>query len=793
MVRIIFLDIDGVIDSFRKRNHLDEIKLSRLINLVQQTESRVVISSHWRLVQPLHSRLKAVLRYSGIEVIGSTPMLPPSMPRRPMEVFEWLHSYNTQAGALGRPHVSQFVVVDDRNLLNEEGGEQLKGNFVRTDPRIGLTELNVQAMLAVLTATSTAAIPGLPADPAELRTDSIKLGEFGEVRFNMDTGHAPLAGSDSLRLRLFSCNMAFKDAWSGAPTTCGDGTGRRPSPWIVAVPPSQTRSRSGSKKPEEDESVKLSTAEICGRLGGVTLDGTVLGKGGFGIVYRGTWEGHLAAESDGPRMDGNKTAVAVKRAPAGDEIRREAKLMGSLDHPHILKLLTSFDSAEDDSKHDSKHDAQAAEGTAAMATSSKWSSASGSSGPMSRASSESGSVGGELYLVLELCEGPDLQTILDARGALEEVECRRLIAQLTSALCYLRTRSIIHRDVKPANVMLLNTLPDVRTSLLLDVHLKLLDFGFAKALSGLEASRHGGGSRLQAAREASRHGGNNFSRHGGSLHGGSRHGGGGMSSHARNFFSAALFREPGQPGLPSPTTSPVAAEPSSPVTSSSVVFELRPASDGASQDTHLDETTPPPKLRRPPSQEASGSPTPEGLTPERGRRPSFVEDATTAKVEPDKSVHGVSPKGTRAYAFHTVANPGQFMGQMSKRSVGGPGPGPDGRLPMTRDEAHQLDAYPLGRMLRYMLTGVPPDKSIMDAQSDADSAACIGCLLSPIRGRQARRRIVDPIKLSKEARQAMLDFSATTEKFTVFDAIEHPWLKAEEDIVPGLSGSFSKG
>ena len=143
-------------------------------------------------------------------------MLPPSMPRRPMEVFEWLHSYNTQAGALGRPHVSQFVVVDDRNLLNEEGGEQLKGNFVRTDPRIGLTELNVQAMLAVLTATSTAAIPGLPADPAELRTDSIKLGEFGEVRFNMDTGHAPLAGSDSLRLRLFSSVFIRRVFFAGA-------------------------------------------------------------------------------------------------------------------------------------------------------------------------------------------------------------------------------------------------------------------------------------------------------------------------------------------------------------------------------------------------------------------------------------------------------------------------------------------------------------------------------------------------------------------------------------------------
>lgn len=141
-----------------------------------------------------------------------------------------------------------------------------------------------------------------------------------------------------------------------------------------------------------------------------------------------------------------------------------------------------------------------------------------------------------------------------------------------------------------------------------------------------------------------------------------------------------------------------------------------------------------------------------------------------------------------------VVEPAQFMGAMSSTLVGGPGPAADGKLPMTREEAHQLDQYSLGRILRYMLTGVPPDKTIIEAQSDADSAACFGCLLFPIRGAHRPRRLVDPVQLSNEARQAMLDFCGTGQKFTVFDAIVHPWL-AEESVVAGISGSaltFSK-
>ena len=94
---------------------------------------------------------------------------------------------------------------------------------------------------------------------------------------------------------------------------------------------------------------------------------------------------------------------------------------------------------------------------------------------------------------------------------------------------------------------------------------------------------------------------------------------------------------------------------------------------------------------------------------------------------------------------------------------------------MSRDEAHQLDAYPLGQILRYMLTGVPPNKSVIDALSQAETEACIGCLLTPIWGRRPRPRLVDPGRLSEGARKALTDFCAVVagpegQAFTVFDA-----------------------
>ena len=128
-MNVIFLDVDGVIDSKHRRNYLDEAKLAHLVHACSETASRVVISSHWRLVQPQHSRLRAVLRHLGVEVIGATPVRPPSEPQRPLEILEWISNYNSCCQSLERPAVTGFAVLDDRDLLHELGGEQLQGHF----------------------------------------------------------------------------------------------------------------------------------------------------------------------------------------------------------------------------------------------------------------------------------------------------------------------------------------------------------------------------------------------------------------------------------------------------------------------------------------------------------------------------------------------------------------------------------------------------------------------------------------------------------------------------------------
>src|SRR6266850_3267497 len=116
----------------------------------------------------------------------------------------------------------------------------------------------------------------------------------------------------------------------------------------------------------------------------------------------------------------------VPTAQQLDAFEREAKLLASVSHPRIPRLIDSFREGD---------------------------------GPSLR-----------LYLAQELVDGEPLSR----RIGIDEAEARVIARQLLNILRYLHERGIVHRDVKPANVL--------RRA---DGTLALVDFGAARAVEGV--------------------------------------------------------------------------------------------------------------------------------------------------------------------------------------------------------------------------------------------------------------------------------------------------------------------
>ncbi|MFN2543850.1 MAG: Stk1 family PASTA domain-containing Ser/Thr kinase, partial [Actinomycetota bacterium] len=142
-----------------------------------------------------------------------------------------------------------------------------------------------------------------------------------------------------------------------------------------------------------------------------------LGSGGMATVYRGT-----------DRVLSRAVAVKVlSAAHARDEafverFRREAQSAARLNHPGVVAV---FDTGDDGDDH---------------------------------------------YIVMELVEGRTLADVLEERGPLPPHEAAAIAEQIAVALSVAHGEGIVHRDVKPGNVMLTQA-----------GEVKVVDFGIARA------------------------------------------------------------------------------------------------------------------------------------------------------------------------------------------------------------------------------------------------------------------------------------------------------------------------
>jgi serine/threonine-protein kinase len=83
------------------------------------------------------------------------------------------------------------------------------------------------------------------------------------------------------------------------------------------------------------------------------------------------------------------------------------------------------------------------------------------------------------YMVMTFIEGQDLQTIVEKQGRLSYPDAVNYIAQIASAVGYIHEKNILHRDIKPDNVMITA-----------DYKAILIDFGAAREFEHDKTQRH---------------------------------------------------------------------------------------------------------------------------------------------------------------------------------------------------------------------------------------------------------------------------------------------------------------
>ncbi|MCJ0875431.1 serine/threonine-protein kinase [Streptomyces sp. AP-93] len=159
----------------------------------------------------------------------------------------------------------------------------------------------------------------------------------------------------------------------------------------------------------------------------------IIGRGGMAVVY----------QAKDLRLDRTVALKLIAPERVRDEVFRrrfahESRVAARIDHPHIVPVF------------------------------------------------EAGETDGVLYIAMRYVVGPDLRALLDREGPLPVATALRIAGQVASALDAAHEHDLVHRDVKPANILVAEGTDSDHPE-----HVYLTDFGLTKkslALTGFTSA-----------------------------------------------------------------------------------------------------------------------------------------------------------------------------------------------------------------------------------------------------------------------------------------------------------------
>lgn len=160
------------------------------------------------------------------------------------------------------------------------------------------------------------------------------------------------------------------------------------------------------------------------RLVGDYILGPRIGSGSFAVVWRSR---HRNSGLEVAIKEIDKTQLSSK---VRDNLMKEISILSTIHHPNIIQLFEAIQTND------------------------------------------------RIYLVLEYCGGGDLSAYIQRYGRVSESVARHFMRQLAAGLQVLQEKNLIHRDLKPQNLLLATT---SATPLM-----KIGDFGFARSLTPLQ-------------------------------------------------------------------------------------------------------------------------------------------------------------------------------------------------------------------------------------------------------------------------------------------------------------------